>query len=352
MKTTSAGIKLIIFMVVTSMMTFVLAATIGNFGGGSTTTYKVAFTDVTGLLPGNEVRIAGVRVGKVKKIALAKAGACGETDRLGQVTLQLDNGQQITDSDDLHIRYRNLVGERYVAITEGVGTGARQDPKQLICDTRPDHSVRTSPALDLTVLFNGFKPLFQALDPKTINDVSYEIVQTLQGEGSTIDDLLAHTASLTTALANKDAVIGRVVDNLTSVLDTLDKRDSDLNTLILQLRRLAQGFAADRTQIGSSIAGIGKLTDATAGLLADIRPSVKNDVKQLQTLAHTLKTNNATVKGVIDRLPGKLNRIISTATYGGWFNFYLCGLAITTPDGNGGQTVVSSVVNSASRCRI
>ena len=352
MRTTSAGIKLIIFMVVTSLMTFVLAATIGNFGGGKSTTYRVAFTDVTGLLPGNEVRIAGVRVGKVKQVSLAPSGACHEDDRLAQVTLQLDEGQTITDSDDLHLRYRNLVGERYVAITQGVGSGTAENPHKLICDKRPDGQVRTSPALDLTVLFNGFKPLFQALDPDTVNKVSYEIIQTLQGEGGTIDELLAHTASLTTTLANKDAVIGRVVDNLTAVLDTIDKRDADLNSLILQLRRFAQGFAADRKDIGESISGIGRLTDATAGLLTDIRPSVKTDIAQLGTLAHTLRTHNSTVEGVIQRLPDKLNRIISTATYGGWFNFYLCGLAITTPDGHGGQTVVTSMVNSAPRCKI
>jgi phospholipid/cholesterol/gamma-HCH transport system substrate-binding protein len=354
-KTTSAGIKLIAFMVVTSMMTIVLAATIGNFGGGSTTTYKAEFTDVTGLLPGNEVRIAGVRVGKVKKVSLAKLGAkpCDDTDQMATVTLQLDNGQKITDSNHLQIRYRNLVGERYVAITEGVGAGKALKKDSTVCAKSADGTVLTQPALDLTVLFNGFKPLFQALDPKSVNDVSFEIVQTLQGEGSTIDALLARTASLTSTLANKDAVIGRVVDNLTSVLDTLDKRDGDLNALILQLRRLAQGFAADRTEIGSSIVGIGRLTDATAGLLTDIRPSLKGDVQQLKTLAHTLKENNGTVNGVIQRLPDKLTRIISTATYGGWFNFYLCGLNITQSDGHGGRTTLgTSFVNSAPRCKL
>jgi phospholipid/cholesterol/gamma-HCH transport system substrate-binding protein len=352
MKTTSAGVKLIIFMVVTSLMTFVLAATIGNFGGGKTHDYKVAFTDVTGLLPGNEVRIAGVRVGKVTKVALAPQGACQETDRLAQVTLQLDNGQTLTDGDDLHIRYRNLVGERYVAVTEDTGTNNEERTNRLICDKRSDGSLRTTPALDLTVLFNGFKPLFQALDPNTINQVSMEIIKTLQGEGGTVDDLLAHTASLTTTLANKDAVIGRVVDNLTSVLDTIDKRDTDLSSLIQQLRRLAEGFAADRTEIGNSISGIGKLTEATAGLLSDVRPSLQTDIAQLGNVAKTLKDNNSTVQGVIQRLPDKLNRIISTATYGGWFNFYLCGIEVTRPDGKGGQTVITSMRNSASRCKI
>ena len=328
MKTTGAAVKLVIFMVVTSLMTFTLAATIGNFGVGRTTTYHARFTDVTGLLPGNEVRIAGVKVGKVKSIGLAR-------DNLADVVVSLDGDRKITKSNILQLRYRNLVGERYVAITEGTGSADPIDPHTPV---GVDH---TRPALDLTVLFNGFRPLFTALDPKTVNDVSFEIIQTLQGEGGTIDTLLARTASLTTTLANKDAVIGRVIDNLTSVLDTVDKRDTDLNSLILQLRRLAEGFAQDRTTIGQSIVGIGNLTDATAGLLAGIRPAFRSDVAQLKTLAGTLNGSKDVIGGVLQRLPNKLNRIIATATYGSWFNFYLCGAEV-----NGVQ-----VVNSAQRCQ-
>ena len=327
MKTTSAGIKLIIFMVVTSMLTFVLAATIGNFGTGKTTTYHATFSDVTGLLPGNEVRTAGVRVGSVKKIALKH--------NLADVTIKLEGDRRLTESNQLQLRYRNLVGERYVAIVEGTGSAA---------DLKPGSTVpleRTKNALDLTVLFNGFRPLFQALDPKTVNDVSMEIVQTLQGEGGTVDALLQRTASLTTTLANKDAVIGRVVDNLTSVLDTVDKRDTELNDLISQLRRLAAGFAEDRKTIGASISGIADLTGATASLLTDIRPGLKGDIVGLRDLAKNLDDNKSTIDGVLQRLPDKLNRIIATATYGGWFNFYLCGAEI-----NGAQ-----VVNSAARCQ-
>ncbi|MCW2598781.1 MAG: transporter substrate-binding protein [Frankiales bacterium] len=327
MKTTRAGIKLIIFMVVTSLMTLTLAATIGNFGVGKSTTYHAQFSDVTGLLPGNEVRVAGVKVGKVAKIGLK--------GNLADVVLKLDGGRQITTSNILQLRYRNLVGERYVAIVEGTGPA---DPLKA-GSTVP--LAQTRNALDLTVLFNGFRPLFTALDPKTVNDVSFEIIQTLQGEGGTIDTLLARTASLTTTLANKDAVIGRVVDNLTTVLDTVDKHDTDLNALITQLRRLAEGFAQDRTTIGQSIVGIGNLTDATAGLLNGIRPGVRTDVAQLRTLAHNLDGSKDVINGVLQRLPDKLNRIIATATYGSWFNFYMCGVEI-----NGVQ-----LVNSAPRCQ-
>ena len=327
MKTTGALVKLIAFMVVTSLLTFTLAATIGNFGVGGSTSYHAQFSDVTGLLPGNEVRIAGVKVGKVKSIGLK--------GKLADVTLQLDGNRHLTKANLLALRYRNLVGERYVAITEG--TGSADSLKE--GSTVP--LAQTRNALDLTVLFNGFRPLFQALDPKTVNDVSFEIIQTLQGEGGTIDTLLARTASLTSTLADKDAVIGRVVDNLSSVLDTVNNRDADLNALITQLQRLAAGFAEDRKTIGSSIDGIANLTDATAGLLNGIRPGLRGDIVGLRDLAKNLDDNKATIDGVLQRLPDKLNRIIATATYGGWFNFYLCGV-----DVRGTQ-----VVNSAARCK-
>lgn len=327
MKTTAAGIKLIIFMVVTSLLTFVLAATIGNFGTGSSTSYHAQFSDVTGLLPGNEVRVAGVKVGKIDKVSLK--------GKLADVVVKLEGDRRITSTNVLQLRYRNLVGERYLAISEGAGGGTALKPGSTV------PLAQTRNALDLTVLFNGFRPLFTALDPRTVNDVTFEIIQTLQGEGGTIDTLLARTASLTTTLANKDAVIGRVVDNLTGVLATIDKRDTDLNNLILQLRRLAEGFAADRTSLGQSIVGIGNLTNATAGLLSGIRPGVRTDVAQLKTLAANLDGSKDVINGVLQRLPDKLNRIIGTATYGSWFNFYLCGVEV-----NGVQ-----LVNSADRCK-
>jgi phospholipid/cholesterol/gamma-HCH transport system substrate-binding protein len=326
-KTTGALIKLVIFIVVTSMLPFVLAATIGNFGAGNTAQYHVRFTDVTGLLPGNEVRIAGVKVGSVKRIALKGDQA--------DVVITMQGGHRLTEGNTIQVRYRNLVGERYLAVQEGEGSSTPLAKNATV------PVERTQPALDLTVLFNGFRPLFQALDPKTINDVSFEIIQTLQGEGGTVDALLARTASLTNSLADKDAVIGRVVDNLTTVLATVDQRDSELSDLIVQLRRLAEGFAQDRKDIGSSIAGIGDLTDATAGLLAGIRPGLRADVKNLGALAANLDKGKAEIDGVLQRLPEKLNRIVATASYGGWFNFYLCGVNV-----NG-----TKVVNSAARCQ-
>ena len=95
---------------------------------------------------------------------------------------------------------------------------------------------KTSPSLDLTVLFNGFKPLFQALAPDQVNELSMNLVQVLQGEGGTVRGLLEHTASLTTALADRDELIGEVVTNLSETLDTVNQRHEQLSTLVVELK--------------------------------------------------------------------------------------------------------------------
>ena len=337
MKTSAALVKLVVFMVVTSFLTFTLATTIGSIGFGGKTSYKAVFGDVTGLLPGNEVRIAGVRVGQVDSIEL-------DDRALALVTFSLDDERKIPESTIARLRYRNIVGERYVALTEGQGSEQPLDEG----DTLP--LAQTRNALDLTVLFNGFRPLFQALEPEAMNQAAFELIQTLQGEGGTVESLMARTASLTNTLADRDEVIGRVLVNLETVLETVDERDSELADLIVQLRRLAAGFAEDRLAIGASLDGISDLTTATAGLINDIRPPLAQDVKELRQLATTLDDSNELVDGIIQRLPNKLDTIIGTATYGSWFNFYLCGFdgTIVLPTG---AVQSPSMVNTAARCQ-
>lgn len=339
MKTSAALVKLIIFMVVTSFLTFTLATTIGSIGFGGKTTYKAVFADVTGLLPGNEVRIAGVRVGQVESLEL--------NDRqLAEVEFSLDGDRKIAESAILRLRYRNIVGERYIALTEGTGSSEPLEEGETI----PLDQTRN--ALDLTVLFNGFRPLFQALDPQSTNQAAFELIQTLQGEGGTFESLMARTASLTNTLADRDEVIGRVLVNLETVLETVDERDSELADLIVQLRRLAAGFAEDRVAIGASFDGISDLTAATAGLLRDIRPPLAADIQELRELSTTLaeKENTEIIDGVLQRLPAKLDTIVGTATYGSWFNFYLCGFdgTVVLPSG---EIMTPTFVNTAARCQ-
>jgi len=313
-KTTSSLIKLVVFIVVTVLATGLLAATIGNIRLGGTTTFRALFADATGLLPGDDVRIAGVRVGEVDKVEVAPR----ERRALARVTFTVDADRPVAASTRALIRYRNLVGQRYVALAEGAGSG-RALPENATLPLR-----QTQSALDLTVLFNGFKPLFTALNPEDVNSFAMEIVKTLQGEAGNVSSLLSHTASLTTTLADRDKVIGRTIDNLNAVLETVDERDRALSTLLVELQRFVSGLAEDREAIGASLTSIAGLAESTAGLVRDARPAIRADVRELGEVSKNLDDDKDVVAGVLQRLPNKLNTITRTATYGSWFNFYLC----------------------------
>jgi phospholipid/cholesterol/gamma-HCH transport system substrate-binding protein len=309
---TAPLIKFSVFAVVTILATALLAATIVNIDFTPTVTYSAVFSDVTGLETGDDVRVAGVRVGQVQDIRIK--------DRtLAEVTFDVTRDRPLLTSTGAVIHYRNLVGQRYIALTEGAGDGSRLAPNSAIPLSR------TQPALDLNALLDGFKPLFAALSPNDVNQLASEVISTLQGEGGTVDSLLAHTASLTSTLANRDQLIGSVIDNLNTTLATVDKRSVHFSALLDQLQQLVSGLSADRTAIGDSLTSISNLAGATSGLLAQGRPALRSDIAGLSTLAGTLQRNNPTVEGVLQRLPHKLNALTGTATYGSWFNYYLCG---------------------------
>ena len=345
MKTTSALVRLVIFTVVTAIATTILAATIGSLGSGGSRTYHAIFSDVTGLNTGDDVRIAGVRVGEVKSIKIKGTNTA-------DVTFSVGTQPELTQATRAVIRYRNLVGQRYVALEEGTGA-----PTPLpVGATIP--LARTAPALDLTVLFNGFKPLFAALSPSDVNSLASDIISTLQGEGGSVQSLLAHTASLTSAIADRDAVIGRTIDNLNQVLGEVGQRDQKLTDLIDQMNRYTTGLAGDRQAIFGALGSIDSMTSETAGLLQQGRPALQSDIGNLSALAKNLDDNKQTLNSFLQTLPVKLNRLTRTASFGSWFDFYLCdfnaasphSVPSATPGRPGLQLPMPSWSTNASRC--
>ena len=292
-------IKLGIFALVTVLSVLLLLTTIQNQFFGSTETYKADFTDASGLIPGSDVRIAGVRIGEVSDVEVVDRS-------VAQVSFSVEEDRKLPTGAQFAIKYQNLVGQRYLDIQRGNGPMNQYlQPGQTVPVTQ------TQPPLNLTTVFNGFKPLFQALNPDDVNRLSFEIIQVLQGEGGNINTLLANTASLTSTIADRDAVIGDVINNLNTVLGTVDEKGAQFNASVDQLQKLVSGLAADRDPIAGAI------------------PPLADDIVKLGQESDILNRNRGLVENALRNIPQKANNFGRAGSYGSWFNFYLCQAGVT-----------------------
>jgi phospholipid/cholesterol/gamma-HCH transport system substrate-binding protein len=310
-----SAIKFGVFAMASVLVAALMATLIGNLSFTPSNSYSALFTDATDLNPGDPVRLAGVEVGQVQSLALMDVGE----SRYAKVTFSVNQSVPVYRGAELQLRYVNLIGNRYLAIVESPGSAATLPPGGTFGVDQ------TKPALSLTALFNGFQPLFAALKPDQVNQLSLEIVQTLQGEGGTLQQLLANTAALATTIANSDTVIGQVIDNLTAVLTTVDQRDSALTSLIGQFRALMSGLATNSDTISTSLPSLSTLLADTSGLISAARPPLAADVGGLNSLAGQLAQTKGTLDQVLQETPSRLNTFTRLADYGSWFNFYLCG---------------------------
>ena len=134
------------------------------------------------------------------------------------------------------------------------------------------------------------------------------------------------------------------------MLTTLGDRDTELSNLVVQLQGFVSGLAEDRTTIGDAIDGINQLATSTAGLLTNVRAPLKRDIQDVTGLVGVLNQNQEPIKFVLQQLPGTVGALIRTASYGSWFNFYLCSVSGTIQLPGGKFLDIPAASSPKSRC--
>ncbi len=314
-----ATVGVVGFTVVSLVMTALVAGTLLKSAGHDPQEYTAVFRDTNGLTEGDDVRMAGVRVGRVEHRELR--------DGLAVVTFTVSGDQVVHRDSRAEVNFLNLIGQRYLDITRGSGKAPPLPPGSRIPPSR------TSPGLDLTALFNAFKPLFDLLRPGDVNKLATEITAVLQGQGPTMRDLVRQTADLTDHLARRDEVIGRVITNMSAVMQTTAAHRHDLEVLVRELGALTHGLAGDRRQIGSALDSVAQLTVVMDDLTRRTRRPLTTDIAHITTLTGLVnKQTDLLVRG-LRGTPRLLDAYARTMSYGSWLNTYICSMSVRTAGG-------------------
>jgi phospholipid/cholesterol/gamma-HCH transport system substrate-binding protein len=330
-------IKFTVFVVVMIVLSGFLVLIFGQYRTGTTNGYSAVFANASELRPGDSVRVAGVRVGTVGDVSL-------QPDHEVVVDFDADRDVVLTTGTKAAVRYLNLVGDRYLELLDGPGSTRRLPAgSQIPTD-------RTESALDLDLLLGGLKPVIQGLNPRDVNALTSSVLQVFQGQGGTLDSLLSHTSSFSTALADNNQVLEQLIDNLNTVVNTLAKDDGQFAATIDRLEQLISGLASDRDPIGTAIDSLSNGTASVADLLSNVRAPLKGTVDQLNRLAPLLDGDKGQLDAVLQKLPEDYRKMARVGAYGSFLQYYICGITVRVSDLQGRTAVFPWIKQEGGRC--
>jgi phospholipid/cholesterol/gamma-HCH transport system substrate-binding protein len=312
-----------IFTVAMLLVAAMLVVVFGQFRFASEEDYHATFTDASRLKAGQDVRIAGVPVGKVGAVKL-------NPDNTVDVAFNVDKRYQLYTSTRAVVRYQNLVGDRYLEITAGPGELRKIPPGSTI----PREN--TQPALDLDALLGGLRPVLKGLDGAKINEVSNAVMELLQGQGGALSTLLSTTSAFTQNLAARDQLIGDVINNLNTVLGTVDEKGAQFDASVDQLQKLLTGLAQGRDPIAGAIQPLAMAENDLTDMLQKSRRPVQGVIENVRPFAQRFDERKADVNKVIEPLAENYLRLNALGAYGSFFNIFYCStrLKINGPAGS------------------
>ncbi|WP_166902306.1 MCE family protein [Mycobacterium sp. DL440] len=316
MKYRGAMIGLSLFMVAALVLTWLVYVTLRRDVAGKTTPYAALFTDVFGLRDGDDVRMAGVRVGRVEKIEL--------DGPLAKVSFVVQNDQQLLGTTVASVTYQNIVGQRYL----GLSLGKVGEPGVL-----PAGAVipveRTDPSFDVGTLLNGYEPLFSVLNPRDADNLTQGVISSLQGDNASIAALVDQTAQLTDSFAGRDEELGQVINDLNTVAQNLARHNDSLDRVITETRGIVSTFDARRPEMVESIGSISRVVRQLSTITDEVYPSLNELVTREPGFAQHMVSIEPQLAFTGANLPLLLKGFARITNEGAYANSYACDLNAT-----------------------
>lgn len=288
-------------------------------GGGDT--YYANFAEAGGIKVGDEVRIAGVRVGKVESIELD-----GDQVRVG-FKIKTDSQFGPTSSADLKVK--TLLGDMYLSVVPG-GSGQMEEGAVIPLE-------RTSSPYDVVEAFEGLA--------NTADDINTDqLAQSL----TTLADLSRNTpeefkaaldgvSALSANVAAKNDEINSLLKNLKRVSTVLDARDDDIIELMRDSDVLFQALVARRDAVHRLLVSTSQLSNELTALVQDTEADLRPALEELEEVLDVLNKNEDNLDNTL-RLMAPFYRVFAnTLSSGPWFDTFIQNFPATIPDlTNGG----------------
>ncbi|CAN5355932.1 MlaD family protein [soil metagenome] len=311
MKFRAPLVGLSLFMVVALTVTWLVYVSLRRDVPGRTASYSAVFSDVYGLRAGDDVRMAGVRVGRVEKIELQA--------QLAEVAFVVQDDQPLFGNTVASVTYQNIVGQRYLGLSlDAVGSPDRLAPGSVI------PLARTAPSLDVTTLLNGYEPLFSVLNPRDADNLTKAVIASLQGDTSSLATLVNQTTALTETFAGKDQALGDLITGLNRVVQNLARHNVDLDGIITSTRDSVATFDHRRPELVAATGSIARVTNRLSEAATQVAPSVTELIERQPGAIQHLLDVEPQVAFFAENVPLVLKGFTRMGNQGAYGNGYAC----------------------------
>lgn len=304
-----AGIA--VFLAFSVTVTLMVFNTLSREVGGATNAYSAMFTDAMGMKSGDDVRVAGVRVGRVDAVELAGT--------LAKVTFRVQRDQTLYTNTIASITYQNIIGQRFLQLAPGPGDGTplpdgAQIPKE-----------HTNPSFDISYMLSGFEPLFTQLDPQQVDNIMNAIVTAFQGDTGSVLALTTQASVLAETLAGPDEVLGGLIGDMNTLMDSIAAQNDNLQTMIRQARSAMADLAGRRQALVASVGSINSTVDRLSTIVNNIAPNMQEFIgRQPGFLHYGIGEGRQRFAYMAANLPQVLKGLARATQSGSYIDIYAC----------------------------
>jgi phospholipid/cholesterol/gamma-HCH transport system substrate-binding protein len=277
--------------------------------------YRAAFRDASGLAPGNEVRVAGVRVGKVTGVGLAR-GSAGPYVR---VRFRLDDGAvRLGERTSATIRIKTVLGQKYLAIAP-TGQGRLPEGAEIPLD-------RTASPFDVIQAVTGLAETVDEIDSARLGEAFTTLARTFADTPASVETSLSGLSRLSRTIASRDAELRELLSRARTVTAVLAERDEEFRKLVADGDALLREVSRRRDAIHELLVGTSQLSKELSGLVADNRDQLKPALDQLRGVVGILQRNRDNLTKTIEGMAPFVDAFANVVGNGRWFDSYVRGL--------------------------
>jgi phospholipid/cholesterol/gamma-HCH transport system substrate-binding protein len=299
---------------ITGLVVLGLALTVAMFsddlpiiGGG--TSYTAEFSEAAGLSPDDEVRIAGVKVGKVSDVELSGANVL--------VTFKVKDAW-VGDQSLAAIKIKNVLGQKYLAL--------EPDGRDVLDPGTPIPRDRTMAPYDVLEAFRGLADTTNAIDTTQLAESFEVIADTFSDTPDDVKGALTGLQALSKTISSRDDQLAQLLDNTKQISQTLAERDAEVVRLLQDGNLLLAEITERREAISTLLTGTQTLARELKGLVDDNNGQLAPVLTSLDQLTGMLQRNQDALADGIKNMAPFIRLFNNAVGNGRWFDNYLCGL--------------------------